>query len=79
MPLESHSLIMEFPEYRNRIHELKAKDRHFLRLFNDYDGLEHEVHCIESGATAASDARLEDLKKKRLVLKDKIFRMLNAA
>ena len=79
MPLENHSLVIEFPEYRDRIHELKGRDAHFLRLFNEYNTLEHDVHRIETGAEAASDTRLEELKKQRLALKDKLFSLLKAA
>ncbi len=79
MPLENHSLINEFPEMRERIHRLKAADGHFARLFNEYDAVEHSVHRIESGAEAASDERLEQLKKERLALKDELYNMLRKA
>lgn len=76
MPLKNHSLINEFPEMRERIHQLKTSDNHFARLFAEYDMVEHSVHRIESGAEAASDERLETLKKQRLALKDALFGML---
>jgi len=79
MPLENHSLINEFPEMREHIHRLKTSDGHFARLFAEYDTVEHAVHRIESGAEAASDTRLEELKKKRLNLKDELFGLLKAA
>ncbi|MCE2926246.1 MAG: YdcH family protein [Rickettsiales bacterium] len=79
MPLENHSLINEFPDMRERIHHMKMSDNHFARLFAEYDSIEHDVHRIESGSEAASDERLEGLKKKRLSLKDELFRMLKAA
>jgi uncharacterized protein YdcH (DUF465 family) len=79
MPLENHSLINEFPEMRERIHQMKTSDNHFARLFGEYDAVEHEVHRIESGAEAASDERLETLKKQRLSLKDELFGLLKKA
>lgn len=79
MTLENHSLTAEFPEMRDRIHALKTTDAYFVRLFKEYDAVEHDVHRIECGAEAASDARLESLKKERLKLKDVLFSMLNAA
>ncbi|MGE3623416.1 MAG: YdcH family protein [Bdellovibrionales bacterium] len=79
MSLENHSLIKEFPEFRERIHTLKTSDNHFARLFAEYDTVEHEVHRIESGAAAASDEHLETLKKKRLNLKDQLAAMLEKA
>lgn len=79
MPLENHSLAQEFPEMRERIHQLKTTDAHFARLFENYDEAEHAVHRIESGAEAASDERLEGLKKQRLKLKDELFALLKKA
>ena len=79
MSLENHRLAVEFPEMKKRIHELKGSDTHFARLFTEYDAAEHEVHRIESGAEAASDERLETLKKKRLELKDQLFLLLKKA
>lgn len=79
MPLENHSLVKEFPEMREQIHQLKGSNTHFARLFSKYDSVQHAVHRIESGADAASDARLETLKKERLFLKDSLFEMLNNA
>lgn len=79
MPLENHSLVKEFPEMREKIHDLKMSDTHFARLFGEYDAVEHEVHRIESGAEAASNERLEDLKKERLNLKDELFSILKKA
>lgn len=79
MPLENHSLINEFPEMRERIHQLKTSDNHFARLFEEYDTVTHAVQRIESGAESASDVRLETLKKQRLSLKDELFSLLKKA
>jgi len=77
--LENHSLVKEFPELRAQIHELKTSDNHFAKLFAEYDEVEHTVHRIEAGAEAASDDRLEELKKQRLNLKDEMFSLLKKA
>ncbi len=79
MPLEKHSLVHEFPEMRETIHHMKQTNLHFARLFDEYNGVEHDVHRIESDAEAASDERLEGLKKRRLHLKDQLFTMLKKA
>lgn len=79
MPVENHSLVKDFPHLRARIHELKLGNPHFARLFEEYDAVEHDVHRIESGAEAASDEHLENLKKKRMKLKDELFSLLDAA
>jgi uncharacterized protein len=79
MPVENHSLVHEFPEMREKIHQLKTSDTHFARLFAQYDTVERDVQRIESGAEAASDERLETLKKERLKLKDALFSLLKSA
>ncbi len=79
MPIENHSLVKEFPEMRDKIHTMKTSDNHFSKLFNEYDEVEHEIQRIENGAEAASDERLETLKKQRLNLKDELFGMLKKA
>ena len=79
MPLQHHNIHQEFPEYHDRIAHLKKTDAHFVRLFDEYDAVEHAVHRIESGAEAASDTRLEALKKQRVNLKDMLFSMLSEA
>ena len=76
MSLESHSLIREFPEMREKIHQMKTSNNHFSKLFAEYDAVEHDIHRIESGAEATTDERLEALKKLRLVLKDTLFGLL---
>jgi uncharacterized protein YdcH (DUF465 family) len=78
MPVENHSLANEFPEFKERIHDLKQENMHFHRLFNEYHDVDKEVHRIESGAENTSDEYLEGLKKQRLSLKDELFKMLNA-
>ncbi len=75
---EKHDLIHEFPEYRERIHDLKMGDQHFARLFDEYHELEHQVRRIEEGVETTSDNYLEDLKKKRLKLKDMLYVMLTS-
>ncbi|MDH5693796.1 MAG: DUF465 domain-containing protein [Gammaproteobacteria bacterium] len=73
---EKHDLIHEFPEYKDKIHELKTHNRHFARLFDQYHEIEHEVRRIEEGVETTSDEYLEDLKKWRLKLKDELFAMI---
>lgn len=78
MSLENHSLHNEFPEFSAAISELKTSDAHFARLFNDYDSVEHQVHKIETGVENTSDDYLEELKKRRLFLKDELYGLLKA-
>lgn len=71
-----HPLITELPELRDKIHELKVNDHHFAKLFTEYHDIDHELHRIEQEIETPSDAYTEDLKKKRLQLKDQLYAML---
>lgn len=75
---EKHDLIHEFPEHRDRIHELKVSNNHFAVMFEKYHEIEHEVRRIEEGVETPSDEYVEELKKKRLKLKDDLYAMLIA-
>lgn len=78
MPIENHSLAHEFPEHKERIHELKINDMYFHRLFNEYHDVDKEIHHFESGAQATFDEHLDKLKMHRLYLKDKLLALLTA-
>ena len=74
-----HDIGSEFPEHRERIHELKTGNAHFARLFDEYHQLDKEIARIEQEVAPASDEAAEELKRKRVTLKDEIFAMLRAA
>jgi len=79
MSLEKHDLVHEFPEFREKIHQLKTTDHHFARLFAEYHDVDHEVFRLEQGAETASGEYLELRKKIRLQLKDQLFKSLQQA
>ena len=79
MSIEKHDLVHELPEYREKIHNLKMNNAHFARFFEQYHQVDHAVHRVESGAEVTSDEYLEGLKKKRLMLKDRLYAMLKKA
>lgn len=76
MALEKHDLVHEFPQYKEKIHDLKINDRHFAKLFDEYHEVDHEVHRIEVGAESSSDLYLDERKKVRLNLKDQLLLMI---
>ena len=76
LTMEKHDILHEFPNMKDKIHELKVSDHHFRRLFDEYHEVDHEVHRIESGAEVSSDEYLIKLRLKRLHLKDDIYAML---
>lgn len=76
---EHHDLVHELPEFREKIHELKVSNNHFAKLFDEYHEVDHEVRRIEQEVETPSDEYTEELKKKRLHLKDELFTMLKQA
>lgn len=70
MPIEDHSLINEFPEFKDDIHQLKMDDAHFKKLYEEYNHLTKEVEKREQEIVPTTTAEEEKLKKQRLQLKD---------
>ena len=79
MTMKDHTILKDFPEMSERIHETKRTNSHFAGLSDKYDELEHRIHLMESGTEAFTDEHLEELKKKRLKLKDELFSILKKA
>jgi hypothetical protein len=73
---EHHGLLHEFPDYRERIHELKMSDAHFHNLMEQYDEVNKKVEHLEQKGEPVADETLEELKKQRLHLKDEIYHRL---
>lgn len=78
MSVEHHDLIHEFPELREKIHELKVSNAHFRHLFDEYHRLTREVENMENEVTPVSTRTEEDAKLRRVHLKDELYQMLQA-
>lgn len=78
MTIDNHTLTHEFPELKDKIHALKTSDLHFAKRFTEYNDLDREVRRLEGINTPKADETMEDLKKKRLALKDELYGMLTA-
>jgi len=77
MNLEHHrDLAHEFPELKSRIHELKLASREFRQLYAEYQALDDEIHRIELDIETTSDAYAEELKFRRVRLKDHLHGLL---
>lgn len=74
-----HGLHEEFPTAAASITRLRIGDAHFARLAESYESLNREIHRLETDIAPASDEAIEELKKRRLRLKDEIAAMLRAA
>jgi uncharacterized protein YdcH (DUF465 family) len=72
-----HDLVHEFPEFRDKIHDLKVSNNHFRKLFDEYHELDHEIHKFETNTEPTTDEHLNELRLKRVRYKDELFDMLN--
>ena len=79
MSVEHHDLIHEFPQLKARIHELKVSDVHFRDLFDEYHQLTRNIEKMEDEVTPVATRTEEDAKKRRVHLKDTLYRLLIAA
>lgn len=73
--LLSHALHREFPNLADAINRLKHGDAHFAHLLAQHDALDADITKSETGVSPMSDHALETLKKRRLQLKDQLYRM----
>ena len=74
-----HEIQDEFPEHAGRMHALKVSDEHFAKLLEDYRDVKRAVHRAETKVEPVSDMHMEDMRKRRMVLKDEIYGMLTQA
>lgn len=75
--MEKHDLLHEFPEHKEKIHELKIQDSHFKKIFDNYHEVNNDIHRIETGAEVTTDEVLNSLRAKRVHLKDELYTFLN--
>ena len=73
-----HELHEEFPQDRERLHDLKISNPHFVRLADRYHDVNRAIQRAEAEVEPTSDEALEEMKKQRLHLKDEIASLLRA-
>jgi uncharacterized protein YdcH (DUF465 family) len=76
MSIEHHDLLHDLPEYKEAIHELKLKNAHFKKLFNQYHLLTREVENMENNVIPVATEIEEQAKFRRVKLKDELVEML---
>lgn len=71
-----HALHEEFPELADKIHQMKTENAHFQKLFDEYHEVNRAVHRAETDVEPTDDQHMEEMRKKRLALKDELYAML---
>jgi uncharacterized protein len=78
MQVEHHELHNDFPNLVDEIQALKTGNSHFAHLMDEYNTLTREVERLEEEDIPVDDFTIEDLKKKRIKLKDELYQMIVA-
>lgn len=73
-----HELAEEFPEYREKMHALKMESAHFARLSDEYHEVNRAIHRMQERIEPVSEDAEEEMRKKRLALKDEIASILRS-
>ena len=73
-----HDLASEFPELKDKIHELKISNAHFRNLFEKYQTVDKGIARAEARIDLLSNEQEENLRKERLKLKDELYVMLTS-
>lgn len=77
--MEHHTITHEFPEFTDKISELKTSDHKFLKLYVNYEEVNALIEHYEDGEqNHTTDEHLTDLRKKRVHLKDEIYNYLRS-
>ena len=68
--VEHHCLSQEFPELKERIHDMKMSHAHFKKMHDEYTELSKKIENMITEVTPASNTTEETLKTQRVHLKD---------
>lgn len=68
-----------FPEYRELIAKLRQEDAHFARLFDEHNKLDDKITGLVNSPVTSGLDEIEELKKEKLLLKEKIYALLKQA
>lgn len=71
-----NELIDMFPEHADKIHSLKYENGEFSKIFNEYHEVTREIHRGETNVEPMDDFHLEDLRKSRLLMLDRVSQLL---
>jgi len=71
-----HVIDQDFPEYHAEIYRLKHNDPHFTQLLSEYDDTDKQIYGLEQQLQPVSDGYFSDLKRRRVLLKDRLYAIL---
>ena len=78
MQVEHHELHHEFPEFVDVMQVLRSSDSQFSKMFDEYHSITTQVEHLEEEDVPVDDFTIEEMKKARVKLKDKMYKLLVA-
>ncbi|WP_301100949.1 DUF465 domain-containing protein [Propionivibrio sp.] len=78
MQVDHHELHREFPEFLDVMQVLRTSDSSFSQMFDEYHNLTSQVERLEEEDVPVDDFTIEEMKKVRVRLKDKMYKLLVA-
>lgn len=75
---ESHDLAEEFPEFREKIDQMRRSDPQFAEVYDDYRKVNKAVVRAGLRRTVHSDVYTTQLKRERVAQKDQLYAMLRS-
>ncbi len=73
---EDHSLVNEFPNYRDKISELNQANSSFAENAAKYHALDAEIRKLELRNAPIEDSSFHQLKHDRAMLKDMLYQQI---
>ncbi|WP_425072668.1 YdcH family protein [Sagittula sp. S175] len=73
-----HQLAEDFPEFADKIRDLKGSDAHFAKLADAYSEVNEKVAKAETNVSPMEQLAEDQLRKERAALKDEIYALLRA-
>ena len=74
-----HDLAHEFPELKEKIHEMKIHNSHFRNLYERYTELDKAVVRAEARIDKIGEDEEERMRMDRVKLKDELYAMLTSS
>jgi uncharacterized protein YdcH (DUF465 family) len=76
---ESHDILHEFPGLEDKIRNLANDNETFAQLMRQHDQMDAKIRDLELHDQPVGDFYMEDLKKQRAALKDRLYDMIREA
>jgi uncharacterized protein YdcH (DUF465 family) len=73
---ESHSILKEFPEYKEVIFRLLKDNLHFSSLSSQYHELDNKIIALEEVGVPISDSEFSQIKMRRAEFKDELYQLI---